>query len=61
MAVLQGSVRGSLSQNNGMQRVVRNLKVSRTIADLAGDDELSPKHFSGAEQQPQRLNVANIA
>ena len=28
----------------------RILKVSRTIADLAGDDELSPKHLSEAVQ-----------
>src|SRR5688572_13697992 len=43
-----------LNQENPLlpreQRVVRILKVARTIADLAAEDNLSPKHLSEAVQ-----------
>ena len=37
--------------DNGVQiRVVRILKVARTVADMEGADNLAPKHLSEAVQ-----------
>ena len=37
--------------DNGVQiRVVRILKIARTVADIEGADDLAPKHLSEAVQ-----------
>ncbi len=39
-----------LSIQGNAQRLVRILKVARTIADLEGSEDLAPKHLSEAVQ-----------